>query len=78
MNERPIREVLAEHGTRLLAMPGVVGVAEGERPDGAPCLVLLVETRSTVLAETVPSELEGWPVEVRVTGELEARGELED
>lgn len=73
MGEHSIREVLHAHRSRLMAIPGVVGTAEGERDDGSPCILVLVEARSASLEEALPSSLGGYPVEVRSTGAFEAR-----
>jgi Raf kinase inhibitor-like YbhB/YbcL family protein len=69
----PIAEVLAAHQRALLALPGVVGIGEGECR-GAPCIVVMAATASPELARRIPSTLEGHPVELRVTGTIMARG----
>lgn len=69
---RPLSEVLAAHTPELMAIPGVVGTAESLTTDGRPCiLVLLAKSDPDVLAK-LPSQLEGWPVRVEVTGWIRA------
>ena len=62
-----IGEVLARHTPRLLALPGVIGVAEGEA-DGAPCIVVFVA--SDAPPPQLPAVIEGYLVVVRRTGAL--------
>ncbi len=70
-SRRPIAEVLAAHTPGLMALPGVVGTAEGVRR-GAPVILVLVERRSPELKARIPAVLEGWPVTIEVTGPLRA------
>ena len=67
MQRRPIAEVLAARTPELMALPGVVGTAEGAR-HGAPVIVVMIERRTPELAARIPAALEGWPVIVEVTG----------
>ena len=77
MPERSLGEVLRTHSDRLMALPGVTGVAEGANAEGSPCLLVLVVRRTAALEAAVPSCLEGHPVELWETGELEARGDAD-
>lgn len=70
MSRRPIAQVLVQHTPRLMALPGVVGTYEGESEDGAPCLRVMVVALNPALRESIPAELEGWPVEIEETGEI--------
>uniref|UniRef100_A0A832I2Z7 Uncharacterized protein n=1 Tax=Eiseniibacteriota bacterium TaxID=2212470 RepID=A0A832I2Z7_UNCEI len=72
MSRPPIAEVIARHDDALLAMPNVVGVYEGARPDGAPVIRVMLARRDAATARRVPRALEGWPVEVEVSGEIRA------
>jgi len=72
-----IEDVLRDHTPGLMAIPGVVGTAQGARDDGSACVLVLVESRTAEIAASVPETLAGFPVEVRVTGELEARPETD-
>ena len=71
-SSRPIQEVLQEHTRALMAIPGVEGVAQGER-DGQPCIRVFVSHRTKDMARRVPSSLEGYPVEITESGKLRAR-----
>jgi hypothetical protein len=71
-----LAEVVRRHTERLMALAGVVGVAEG-RADGRPCVVVLVESRPAAAAAGIPHLLDGFPTRIVETGTPEAlqRGE---
>ncbi len=71
MTAKTVKEVLQSHAAALLAIPGVVGVAEG-RCDGSPCIKVFVTARTPELEEQIPRRLEGYPVVVEETGEIRA------
>lgn len=66
-----IDTVLARHADRLLAIPGVVGVGEGEQA-GRPAVIVMVAQLTKELRETLPDDLDGHPVLIDVTGEITA------
>jgi hypothetical protein len=68
----PIEQVLAAHTPELMAIPGVVGTAQGLLDSGAPCIQVLVVERTRELENRIPRFLEGWPVVMVVTGEIRA------
>ena len=61
-------DVQRRHTPKLLAIPGVVGTAVTNLADGRAAVLLLVEHAGM----TLPNDLEGVPVSVRVTGRLMA------
>lgn len=67
---KTIAAVIAEHGPRLIAIPGVAAVAEGRTAEGRPCLLILVVDLTEPLRKLLPWDLEGFPVEVQVSGEI--------
>lgn len=71
---RPIEEVLAAHTDEWMALDGVVGTALGAC-DGTPCLVIYA-TEDSVRAR-MPEEVEGYRLDVRVTGPFQARDSAE-
>ena len=77
MPERPIDDVLTAHATELMALPGVVGTARTQRPDGTPAIVVMLAQRDAGLERRIPRTLEGWPVVVWVTGEIRAMPDSE-
>ena len=71
MREKPIEAVLQECTDDLMSLAGVVGVAQGDR-EGQPCIVVLVAEASAELLRIIPSTIEGYPVQVKETGEIRA------
>ena len=67
---RSLPEVLSLEGQALAALPGVIGVGEGER-DGQACVLVLVRDETT--RPGLPEQLCGYPVRVEVTGTLRSR-----
>lgn len=68
---RPIEAVLKDHTEELMALPGIVGTAQGLCA-GKPCIKVFVSKRTPTLDSKIPGELEGYPVEVDETGEIKA------
>ncbi len=66
---KPMAQVLEERTPALLAMPGVVGTAEGASA-GRPVFVVLIRRDDPELKRSLPARIEGYPVEVRVVGEV--------
>ena len=66
---KTIEAVLAEHSDSLMAVPGVLGTAVG-RCKGAPCIRVLVGRVSDEIRRRVPHTLEGYPVQIDVTGTI--------
>ena len=54
-----------------MAVPGVVGTAEGEH-GGRACVLVLVARRTSAILTAVPHDLDGVPVEIVETGAPEA------
>ena len=67
-----IETALARHADSLMALPGVVGVAQGES-DGKPAITLLVLRRPSDLEARLPRVLDGFPVVVVESGEIRAQ-----
>ena len=66
---KTIQQVLTENTSSLMDLPGVVGTALGER-SGRPCITVLVAQETPSLLQLIPNDLDGYPVEVKVTGEF--------
>lgn len=67
-----ITQVLARHTDSLMAIPGVVGVAEG-RVHGEPAVQILVARDSPELRRQLPVTIDGYPVDVIESGVIEAQ-----
>ncbi|MGH7556702.1 MAG: hypothetical protein ACREMD_02760, partial [Gemmatimonadota bacterium] len=70
--ERSIEEVLDEHTPAWMEVPGVVGTGIG-LCDGRRCIRVFVAERTLEVEREIPTEIEGYRVDVVVTGEFEAR-----
>jgi uncharacterized membrane protein YiaA len=71
MSESSIEVVLKKHTDELMAMSGVVGTAQG-LCDDKPCIKVYVVAMTLELQKKIPKSLEGYPVDVEVTGEFHA------
>ncbi len=67
----PIEQVKAKHETQLLTIEGVEGVGIGEELSKRVLKVYVVKKTKT-LQEKIPSQIEGYPVRIEVTGEFHA------
>lgn len=63
----PAAEVQERHTGRMMANPDVVGTAVGLTEDGRPAVKVLTKRPGVA---GIPEQLEGFPVEVEVTGEI--------
>jgi len=64
-------DVLRRNTPTLMAIPGVTGTGEGKRGAQA-ILVVYVAHATPELRKRIPSEIEGYPVEVREIGKVTA------
>jgi hypothetical protein len=69
-----ITDVLKRHTDSLMAIPGVVGVGQGEQ-NGAPTVYVMVTTLTDSLSAALPDSVEGYAVVVKETGEIRAQPE---
>jgi hypothetical protein len=71
---RSIQEAKEAWEARLMAMPGVTGVAIGLSKDGrTPCIKVYVNRFAVRTATEIPKEIEGYPVEVERRGVFRPR-----
>ncbi|PZR75794.1 MAG: hypothetical protein DLM52_07040 [Chthoniobacterales bacterium] len=70
-----VNAVLAAHDKELLRIPDVTGVYVGVLKDGTtPCLRVMLKKRTPAVERALPRELQGYPVEVEVSGEIRPLG----
>lgn len=69
-----ITDVLARHTGSLMAIPGVVGVGQGEK-NGAPSVYIMVTQLTDSLRRALPDSIEGYAVEVVESGKIKAQPE---
>jgi hypothetical protein len=66
---KTIEEVLKENTPHLMSIPGVVGTAIGECNNN-PCIKVLVDKKTAILQQQIPSMLETWQVEIVESGAI--------
>lgn len=71
MPDATIREVLKRHTDKLMAVPGVVGIGEGES-HGKPCIRVFVVDRNSEALKLLPEDLEGYLLDIEESGEFRA------
>lgn len=71
MPTKPIAEALKDHTDTLMAIPGVVGVAQGLLGN-IPCIKVYVTEQTPQIQQHIPKALDGHPVVVEHTGEIRA------
>ncbi len=71
MPEKTIEQVLRENTDRLMSLSGVVGTAEGQC-SGKPCIYVFVAESSPDLVDQIPSEIDGYQVQIQVSGVFQA------
>ena len=69
MPDRKITDVLKRHVDELMAVPGVVGIAEGDS-QGMPCIRVFVVDRGPELLEQIPNIIEGYSVQIEQSSEF--------
>lgn len=67
---KPIKEVKARHYEKLMAMEGVASVGVGKNESGQPSIVVGVKNETD--ATTLPINLEGYQVVVRLVGDIKS------
>jgi len=73
MSNGEVGEVLKRHTAELMAVPGVVGVAEGKFR-GKPCIKVFVRDRTHELLRQIPKTIEGFLIQIEEGGEFRALG----
>jgi len=71
MTDKPIEQVLKENTSRLMDLPGVVGTAQGLCGND-PCIKVYVAQMTDELGQKLPKQVEGYKVDVEVTGQFKA------
>jgi hypothetical protein len=73
MPQKSIEQVLSDNTGRWMTLPGVVGTGIGEC-SGKPCIKIFASAKSDSLAKQIPKQIDGYTVELEVTGEFKANG----
>lgn len=75
VEEIEIEQIKEKYTSELMAIPGVVGVGIGEC-EGNPCIKVFLENDSSDLKAKIPAQLDGFKVDIEVTGPIEALGQV--
>ena len=73
MADKTIKDIIRRHTSELMAIPGVVGVAEGRDQDTS-CIFLFVVNRSPELLKQLPESLEGYLIKIKESDKFQALG----
>lgn len=74
MASRPIEDVLEAHTDSLMAVRGVEGVGQA-LCDDQPCIRIYASERTDEIEREIPETVEGYAVDVEVTGPIGPRNE---
>jgi hypothetical protein len=72
MPSKSIEEVLQEHTREWMEISGVVGTGIGAC-DGEPCIRVFVVAMTDEIVGEIPSTVDGYTVDIVVSGRFEAR-----
>ena len=73
MADETIESVIKKHSQRLMSLPGVIGIAQGEY-ECKPCIRVYITGKTEKLKCRIPSNLDGYAVIVEESGNFQALG----
>lgn len=73
MSARSIEEVQEAHTPEWMELPGVVGTGIGLCEDEEPCIRVFLQAPSPEAEAAIPERVEGYRVELVVTGPFRPR-----
>ena len=68
-----IKDVKTRHEDRLLKLPGVTSVGIGQDEGGSPAIIVGLANHDPKTESMIPSRLEGYPVVIRLVGQVKAQ-----
>jgi hypothetical protein len=79
MPAKTIEKVLEEHNEELMSIPGVIGTAQG-LCNKKPCIIIFVikGTEKSEFDKKIPRVLDGYPVDIKETGNIKALPKTRD
>ena len=72
MPEQTIEEVQEAYTEEWMSFPGVVGIGIG-LCEGEPCIRVFLSRPSSEAEDAISARVDGYPVELEVTGEFRSR-----
>ena len=70
MADENIKNIISRLTNELLAIPGVIGVAEG-RDKGNPCILLFVTNKEPKLLNQLPASLGGYLIKIKESDQFQ-------
>ena len=67
-----IKAIKRKYEPIWLALPEVVAVGIGKTSDGATGIIISVRSLTGTVRSSIPSAIEGIPIEIQVSGEIKA------
>jgi hypothetical protein len=68
-----IQEVKEKHQASILKIEGVISIGIGLKKDRTPAIIIGLKQENQDLMQSIPSVLEGYPVEVQIIGPIKAQ-----
>jgi hypothetical protein len=68
-----IQEVKAKHEAALLKIEGVISIGIGLKKDRTPAIIIGLKQENKDIIQSIPSVLDGYPVEIQIIGSIKAR-----
>ena len=72
MAQISVNDVKQKYQSKIMNIPGVVGIGVGKENESDAIMVLVVE-RTSVIEKKVPKQLKGFPVIIQETGVIRAQ-----
>ena len=68
-----IQEVKEKHQAAILKIEGVISIGIGLKKDRTPAIIIGLKQENQDPIQSIPSVLEGYPVEVQIIGPIKAQ-----
>ena len=73
MADETINDIIKRHTSELMAIPDVLGVAEGRDKD-TPCILVFVANKNPELSKRLPESLGGYLIKIEESDQFQALG----
>jgi hypothetical protein len=77
MNKKPISQIFEEQEANWLSIPGVQGFYEGTGENDQTVIVIMVDSLTDKIRESLPDSLEGYKVQIEETGVIKPLNDQE-
>jgi hypothetical protein len=69
-----ILEAKKKHEASIMKIEGVISIGIGYRNDKTPAIIVGLRQEKESMIKSIPSVLEGYPVEIQIIGTVNAQG----